>query len=366
MDSPIVAGNASVHEFVVDGSQHFLVNIGDLGLWDGQKAAQSLEKIVRENRRFWGLLPFENYYFLNVFRRGGGGLEHKNSTLLTANPPRTAGAESNFRWYSFVSHEYFHAFNVKRLRPVELGPFDYEKPPRTSSLWISEGLTTYLGELIVVRAGLGKTEDFLKSISSHIGQLQNTPGRLVQTLEQSSLDVWSGGTSGIGRDRATAVSYYVKGPVVGFLLDAKIRRATADKKNLGDVMRLAYKRYSGERGFTAEQFRSITEAVAGVDLKEWFRRALASTEELEYREALDWYGIRFARSEETAQKTTDAPAKKVTAEPAVKSSEKSARDSSKEQAPKRASEASGKWRLEIRPDATESQRAHLRSLSPAA
>ncbi len=365
VDSPIVAGNASVHEFVVDGSKHFLVDIGDVGLWDGQKAVQGLEKIVRENRRFWGVLPFQNYYFLNVFRRGGGGLEHKNSTLLTTNPPRIAGAESSFRWYSFVSHEYFHAFNVKRLRPVELGPFDYEKPPRTSSLWISEGLTTYFGELIVIRAGLGKTEDFLKSISSHIGQLQNAPGRLVQSLEQSSLDVWSGGTSGIGRDRATAVSYYVKGPVVGFLLDAKIRRATADRKNFGDVMRLAYKEFSGERGFTAEQFRSITEAVAGVDLKEWFRRALASTEELEYHEALDWYGIRFAPAAETAKKTTDEPATKVTAEPAAKSSEKSARDSSREQAPRRALETSRKWRLEIRPDATDAQQAHLRSLLSA-
>ncbi len=264
-----------------------------------------------------------------------------------------------------MSHEYFHAFNVKRLRPVELGPFDYEKPPRTSSLWISEGLTTYFGELIVIRAGLGKTEDFLKSISSHIGQLQNAPGRLVQSLEQSSLDVWSGGTSGIGRDRATAVSYYVKGPVVGFLLDAKIRRATADRKNFGDVMRLAYKEFSGERGFTAEQFRSITEAVAGVDLKEWFRRALASTEELEYHEALDWYGIRFAPAAETAKKTTDEPATKVTAEPAAKSSEKSARDSSREQAPRRALETSRKWRLEIRPDATDAQQAHLRSLLSA-
>ena len=132
------------------------------GQWDGEHAAQELEKLVRENRRFWGFLPFKRYLFLNVFRQGGGGLEHKNSTLLTASPPRAAYPARNFRWLSFVSHEYFHAFNVKRLRPVELGPFDYEHPPKTSGLWISEGLTTYFGDLIVVRAGLGTPQDFLK------------------------------------------------------------------------------------------------------------------------------------------------------------------------------------------------------------
>jgi len=87
---------------------------------------------------------------------------------------------------------------VKRLRPIELGPFDYEDPPKTSSLWVSEGLTSYYGDLIVARAGLGARDHFLSSLSSHIGQFQRTPGRLVQTLEQSSLDVWSGGTSGVG------------------------------------------------------------------------------------------------------------------------------------------------------------------------
>ena len=134
------------------------------------------------------------------------------------------------RWLSFVSHEYFHAFNVKRLRPVELGPFDYENPPTTKSLWIAEGLTTYFGDLIVVRAGLVTTADYLAALSSHIGQLQNANGRLVQSLEDASLDVWGSGTSGVGRDPATKLSYYVKGPVVGFLLDARIRRVTEGRR----------------------------------------------------------------------------------------------------------------------------------------
>jgi predicted metalloprotease with PDZ domain len=300
VDSPIVAGDLSIHEFAVDGSTHILADAGEIGQWDGALAARNLEKMVQETRRFWGFLPFRRYVFLNVFRPGGGGLEHKNSTLLTASP-RGGREPGSVRWLSFVSHEYFHAFNVKRLRPIELGPFDYEHPSSTRSLWIAEGLTTYFGDLIITRAGLATPKDLLGMLSSHIGQLQNAKGRLVQTLEDASLDVWGSGTSGVGRDPTTKLSYYVKGPVVGFLLDARIRRATGGTKSLDDVMRLAYGRYSGERGFTPEQFRAVAEEVAGVDLKDWFHKALASTEELDYREALDWFGLRFAPSDDPSK-----------------------------------------------------------------
>lgn len=291
VDTPIIAGNLTVREFTVAGSLHQLADAGAYQQWDGQRGAQDLEKIVRATRDYWGGLPFKRYVFLNVFRPGGGGLEHSNSTLLTSSPQMT---KANLRWLSFVSHEYFHAFNVKRLRPVELGPFDYEHPPNTSSLWISEGLTTYGADLVVARAGLCNTNEFLGLLSSNITSLQNTPGRLKQTLEQASLDVWSSGTSGVGRDPQNLVSYYVKGPVVGFLLDAKIQRATGGQKSLDDVMRLALKRYGGARGFTPEQFRQVAESVAGIDLKAAFRAWPASTEELDYSEALEWFGLRFA------------------------------------------------------------------------
>jgi predicted metalloprotease with PDZ domain len=298
VDSPIVAGDLSVREFEVEGGKHQLVDAGDFKKWDGARGSQDLEKIVRETRAYWGFLPFKRYVFLNVFRQGGGGLEHSNSTLLTSSPKMTT---PTLRWLSFVSHEYFHAFNVKRLRPVELGPFDYERPPLTGSLWISEGLTTYGADLIVARAGLCDTQGFLSMLSANISSLQNSTGRLKQTLEQASLDVWNSGTSGVGRDRNNLVSYYVKGPVVGFLLDAKIQRATGGRKSLDDVMRLAYKRYAGARGFTPEQFRKTAEDVAGIDLQEWFREAISSVEELDYTEALDWFGLRFAEDSQAAK-----------------------------------------------------------------
>lgn len=168
--------------------------------------------------------------------------------------------------------------------------------------------------------------------------------------------------SGVGRRNSTTVSYYVKGPVVGFLLDARIRRATADRRSFDDAMRLAYKRYSGERGFTAEQFRMTTEEIAGVGLKDWFRRALASTEELDYAEAIDWFGLRFAPPEEPAKKAADEPAKTAPEDPAAKTSEKPANEATSPQAKTRSEDARKRWRLEVRPKATEAQKAHLRSL----
>jgi predicted metalloprotease with PDZ domain len=317
-DSPIVVGNPVVAEFEVAGSKHWVVGFGDVGQWDARRTATDLEKIVRENRRMWGFLPFQKYIYLCAFRPGGGGLEHKNCTLVTTNPSGARNPQGRVRWLSFVSHEYFHAYNAKRLRPAELEAIDYENAPRTSGLWVAEGLTCYYDHLLVTRAGLASAEDHLRTLSSQIKQLQQTPGRLVQSLEQASLDVWTTSFSGIGGGAKT-VSYYIKGPIVGFLLDARIRRATGGKRTLDDVMKLAYKRFSGERGFRAEQFRATAEEVAGTDLRDWFQKAISSTEELDYTEALHWFGLRFAPSED----------KQPT------------------------------WRLEVNPDATEAQKSHL-------
>ena len=325
VDSPIVAGDLRIREFTVGGTRHVLASAGDVGAFDDERAARDLAVIVEAQRHFWGTLPYERYVFLNLFRRGGGGLEHLNSTLLTSNAARLATPRAYLGWLQFVSHEYFHAMNVKRLRPVELGPFDYERPPTTTGLWVSEGLTSYYGEMLVQRSGLATTADFLATLSSHIARVQHAPGRLVQTLERSSLDVWSGGVSGIGRDTMTTVSYYEKGPVVGFLLDARIRRLTDGRRSLDDVMRLAFTRHSGGRGFTAAEFQSAAEEIAGTSLAAFFRQTLASTDELDYTEALAWFGLQF---------TTGEP------------------------------RAGGAWTLAVRPDATAAQQEHLRDWLP--
>ncbi|MFO0890017.1 MAG: PDZ domain-containing protein [Isosphaeraceae bacterium] len=308
LDSPIYAGSPTIHEFEVDGVPHYLVNEGEGGLWDGPRSARDVEAIVRAQKAFWGSLPYEKYVFFNLLVESGGGLEHQNSTVLMASRWATRTRSSYLAWLNLVSHEYFHTWNVKRLRPVELGPFDYENEVYTPSLWVAEGITSYYDRLMVRRAGLCSVEEFLAGdppspgsdsdkSTGDIERLQTTPGRLVQPLEASSIDAWIKFYRRDENTPNTGISYYVKGAVVAFLLDARIRKATEGKKSLDDVMRLAYGRYSGARGFTAAQFRELAGEVAGQDLSAWFRTALESTEELDYAEALDWFGLRFAKDE---------------------------------------------------------------------
>lgn len=291
VDSPIVAGDLDVREFVVEGTPHVLVSAGERTAWDPARAVDDLRTMVGEVHRFWGMLPFSRYVFLVVFRPSGGGLEHLNSTLVNVDPERMRGAGGFRRWLGLTAHEYFHAFNVKRLRPIELGPFDYESTPTSTSLWWSEGVTSYFSALMMVRAGLNTREEHLASLGGAIGQLQQSPGRLVQTVEQSSSEVWSNSLSGVNPDQRT-VSYYTKGNVLGFVLDARIRRLTNGARSLDDLMRTAYLRYGGPRGFTPLELQQTAEELAGASLGDWFRRSISSTEELDYGEACAWFGLK--------------------------------------------------------------------------
>jgi predicted metalloprotease with PDZ domain len=305
VDSPIYAGDARVYRFEVDGKEHLLVNEGEHGVWDGDRAVADVERIVRAQRAFWGMLPYERYVFFNIMSETGGGLEHRNSTVLMTSRFATRTRGSYLDWLTLVSHEFFHTWNGKRLRPEELGPFDYEQETHTRGLWIVEGLTSYYDRLLVRRAGLCSVAEYLagdaasggETAKSDIERLQGTHGRLVQTLENASFDAWIKHYRRDENTANTAISYYLKGAVVGWLLDAEIRRATGGKKSLDDAMRLAYERYSGSRGYTTMEFRGVCAEVAGKDLSEFFRHALETTEELDYEPALRWFGLRFKTAE---------------------------------------------------------------------
>jgi predicted metalloprotease with PDZ domain len=299
-DSPILAGvDLSTTEFTVGGIKHYWTYLGRAE-WDGASVARMVTPLIEEHKRFWGGLPYKKYAFLNIVTSGGGsGVEHLNSAIITTSGREPATPEARFRTAAFLSHEYFHAMNVKRLRPVELGPFDYEHPPATTGLWVGEGLTSYFGELLAARSGFGTPEDYLRVQSRHITDLQTRqPGRLLQTLEQASAQMF---------DRIPAdkrVDYYVKGPVVGLVLDAHIRRRTNGRKSLDDVMRLAYRRWSGARGYTGAQFRQTVSDAAGVDVSAVLHRLVATTEEIDYTEMLEWFGLRFVRADDPAKAWT--------------------------------------------------------------
>jgi predicted metalloprotease with PDZ domain len=205
----------------------------------------------------------------------------------------TGTREGYLRWLGLVSHEYFHAWNVKRLRPLELGPFDYDNEVYTTGLWISEGFTDYYGDVLLLRAGLATREQFLEAVSQQIAQLQGTPGRLEHPLSQSSYDAWIKGYRPDENSPNTTISYYTKGGVVALLLDARIRAATRGARSLDDVMRLAYRRYAGTVGFTADDFRACASEVAATDLSAWFSTAVDSGQDLDYSGTLDWLGLRF-------------------------------------------------------------------------
>jgi predicted metalloprotease with PDZ domain len=293
VDSPIVAGNPTIYEFEVSGKKHYLVNQGEGGVWNGPQSLRDVEKIVREAERFWGSLPYDKYVFFNLLIGSGGGLEHKNSCMLMSSRWGTSTRESYVGWLNLVGHEYFHLWNVKRLRPVELGPFDYENENYTSGLFIAEGFTDYYGPLLVRRAGLVSEAEYLRHLSEDIRELQTTPGRLVTPVDAASFDAWIKLYRPDENTNNVTISYYTKGTIIAFLLDAKIRHATNGAKSLDDGMRLAFQRFSGAKGYTVDEFRKTIQEVAGIDLTEWWRKTIDSTDELDYTEALDYYGLRF-------------------------------------------------------------------------
>jgi predicted metalloprotease with PDZ domain len=313
-DSPILAGKwMTSADFTADGTTYTWAYLGQ-AQWDATKAAAMMKPLVEEHQRFWGFVPFKKYVFLNIITggNGGSGVEHLNGVAITGGGKEPMTEEARFREASFISHEYFHAMNVKRLRPVELGPFDYEHSPVTTGLWIAEGLTSYFGDLLAERSGLGTPQDYLALTSKHITDLQNSPGRLVQTLEQASSQMFE-------RLPATSkVDYYVKGPVVGLVLDADIRKRTHGKRSMDDVIRLEYKRWSGAHGYTADEFAQTAADAAGFDIKPLMHKLVATTDEVDYTEMLDWFGLRFIPNADRAKA----------------------------------------WTLEVRPDATPAQTAH--------
>ena len=306
VDSPIVIGNPAVYEFEVDGKKHQLVDVGEGGVFDGARAAKDLETIVKEDRRLWGSLPYDRYVFFNMITESGGGLEHKSSTVLMTNRWSTRTRRAYLSWLQLASHEYFHAWNVKRLRPVELGPFDYENENITRSLWIVEGFTDYYADLQVQRAGLQSRDEYLDDLSNTIELLQTTPGRLVQSAEMASFDAWIKYYRPDENSNNTSISYYTKGTVIAFLLDAKIRKATNGAKSLDDVMRAAYQKFSGAKGYTEDEFRAVAEQVGGVNLKPFFEAAVRGTKELDYAEALDAFGLRFKAAPAPSPERTKA------------------------------------------------------------
>ena len=293
VDAPIVAGNPRVDRFQVRDIDHELVYVGDFRRFWFERAAQDVQTIVEAQADFWGELPYPSFQFLSVLDVGGGGLEHHNSTLVIVPPDGTLDPAGWRRWLGLVSHELFHAWNGKRLRPRGLGPFDLEAESYTESLWFVEGLTSYYQDLLLRRAGLHDDASYLKALSRIADLLAQTSGQTVQSLAEASYDAWIKFYRRDASSPNTSVNYYTKGAVVGFVLDAALRRATDGRRSLDDVMRTAYRKFSGEFGYRDEEIYDVFEDVGGSELRTLAYELVHARAVLDMSEALSTFGLRL-------------------------------------------------------------------------
>jgi len=291
-DSPILIGNLEeLPAFEVKGISHRFIGY-KMGDFDRAKFMQDLKKMVTEASGLIGDIPYKHYTFLGI-GPGRGGIEHLNSTAVSFDGAQLSNPAARLQILAFLTHEYFHHYNVKRIRPVELGPFNYDKGSKTNMLWVSEGLTVYYEYPVLNRAGLMTETEALDAFRSLIVSLETQPGRLYQSLAQASAETWSDGPSGRVNDEFNkTISYYVKGPIVGLMLDFKIRHETNNKKSLDDVMRTLYQDFyqKQNRGFTETEFRKVCEKIAGTSLDEIFHYVY-TTKELDYVKYFGYAGL---------------------------------------------------------------------------
>ncbi len=290
-DCPILVGNQEILTFEAAGRPH-MVAAYDLGSADRAKFTGDLKKIVEAAAALMGELPYRHYTFL-LIGPGGGGLEHLNSTAVALNPASLVNPQAYKGWLSFIAHEYFHLFNVKAIRPVALGPFDYDRENYTNMLWVSEGLTVYYEFILLDRAGLMTRDEVLERLGSTIANYENAPGRRHQSATASSFDTWINFFSRGEHSANTTISYYDIGAGLGLLLDLKIREASKGRSSLDDVMRTLYRTFYKEkkRGFTDLEFREVCERAAGVPLDEIFDVYAATVKDWDYAKYLGWAGL---------------------------------------------------------------------------
>ena len=290
-DSPVECSNFKQIDFVVRGVPHRIVIDGD-GNYDPDRMRRDVQKIVETEVALFDQIPYHDYTFILHLRPGGGGIEHLNSTSLGF-PRNGFGNENGWRgFYGLVAHEFFHLWNVKRIRPDALGPFDYTKENYTRSLWVAEGITSYYGDLTVRRAGLNTEKDYLDGLARSIQNLQNTPGRLQMSAEEASFNAWIKEYRPDENSLNSQISYYDKGELLGLLLDLEIRHRSNNAKSLDDVMRYLYHDfYEKNRNYTPADFQKACELMAGSSLDDFFRSYVRGREELNYNAALNAAGL---------------------------------------------------------------------------
>ena len=299
VDSPIEVGTHQCYEFQVRKKNHQLAIWGS-GNINTEKVIRDMGKIIEVEADLYGGFPYDNYTFLlHLSNNGFGGLEHKNSCTLNYSRFGFRDPEKYNRFIQLVAHEFFHLWNIKRIRPKALEKFDYEQENYTPSLWFSEGTTSYYDLLIPLRAGLYNSKVFLANLGKEITRFLITPGREVQPLAESSFDAWIKLYRRDTNSDNSQMSYYLKGELVSLLLDLLIRDRTENQRSLDDVMRQMWEKFGkNEIGFTENQLKEAIESVAEMDLTNFFQDYLYTTKELAFNEYLEPFGLRLQAVQE--------------------------------------------------------------------
>ena len=298
-DSPTVIGNHDEITFDYKGIPHHVAMIGK-AKYDREKISKDLFKVVVESTKIFGENPNKDYTFFVINgSTGGGGLEHLNSTSIMV--ARTCYESENdyIGFLNLAAHEYFHLWNVKRIRPVELGPFDYENEVYTRQIWFFEGFTSFYDDYIIHKMGLNSDQDYIESVKGNIQSIINTPGSGYQSLAEASFDAWIKYYRQTENSKNSSISYYTKGGVVAAMLNLDILNSTNGEKSLNDVMHYLYHEHFKKlnRGLTDAELQNAFEKVSGKSYDDFFRRYVFGTEPLPYEEFLSYAGISLIRKD---------------------------------------------------------------------
>jgi predicted metalloprotease with PDZ domain len=283
VDCPIEIGNQFEFDFEAAGVKHTVAMYGE-GNYDPERLKVDMAKIVEEETKVVGVNPNKRYVFIvhNVVG-GDGGLEHCNSTVLSVD--RWTYDGSNYiNFLNLVAHEYFHLWNVKRIRPIELGPFNYDQEVYTNYLWVMEGFTSYYDELILRRCGYYTTEEMQKKIQSAINYVEGSAGSRVQPVAHASFDAWIKAYRPNENSSNTTMTYYSRGMVIAAVLDAMIIKQSNGKECLDHLMQDLYQTYyvGKNRGFTDAEFKACLTKHTGQDMTEFFLKYIDGTEVIPY------------------------------------------------------------------------------------
>ena len=307
-DSPIEIGNQKVLNFTANGTPHQVAMYGTYTV-DEPKLLADLKKVCEEAHRVVGKNPLDHYLFIvHNLERGGGGLEHLYSTTLEVGRT-TYGTEAGYKSFlGLAAHEYFHLWNVKRIRPVALGPFNYDQENYTHLLWVSEGMTEYYSKVINQRAGFISRDEYLGKLANEITAVESTPGNRVQSAAEASFDAWIRYYRPNENSSNSQISYYDKGDLIGTVLDLSIAEATKGEKHLDDVFRLFYDKYylGLKRGFTDQEFQDAVAQVAGRRYDDFFRESVYGTKTLDYATVLGYAGLGLTTAPLNAEGTAGA------------------------------------------------------------